>query len=496
MKNLRILLVFPNGELMNPPPIAMGLFTALLRSNGFEVDLFDTTLYPESDRMGSDRAKEEILQARPFDYAERGVKLRETNMLTDIVKKLEDFNPDLIALSALECTYERSAEILGILENFNIPIIAGGVFATFAPENLLKHKNVKMVCIGEGEDVLVEVCKRIATGADYSDVRNLWVKKGNAIVKNGLREVIDINRLPIPDYSLFDLERFFRPMAGKVYRTIPIETNRGCPYSCAFCNSPSISKLYRDNKAGKFFRKKSLGKIQEELQYLIRKWDAEYVYFTSDTFLAVNDEEFDRFCGIYKEIGLPFWIQTRPETITEYRAEKLKEIGCHRMSIGLEHGNDKFRRRVLKKKFDNSRIIKASEIIAKAGIPLTINNIIGFPDETRELVFDTIELNRNLAFDTVNAVPFAPFHGTPLHELCVERKYISRDFTCGSLNVDAPLDMPQLSREEIVGLKRTFTLYARMPKEYWTKIKRAEKNDTEGNKIFSELRRIYQKNYF
>jgi len=285
-------------------------------------------------------------------------------------------------------------------------------------------------------------------------------------------------------------------MAGKVYRTIPLETNRGCPYSCAFCNSPSISKLYRDNKAGKFFRKKSLGKIQEELQYLVRKWDAEYVYFTSDTFLAINDEEFDSFCGIYKEIGLPFWMQTRPETITEYRAEKLKEIGCHRMSIGLEHGNDEFRRRVLKKKFDNSRMIKASRIIANAGIPLTINNIIGFPDETRDLVFDTIELNRNLAFDTVNAVPFAPFHGTPLHELCVQREYIDNGSTCGSLNVDAPLDMPQLSREDIQGLKRTFSLYARMPKEYWTKIKRAEKNDTEGNRVFFELKRIYQEKYF
>ena len=496
MKRLKILLVFPNGELMNPPPIAIGIFTALLRSNGFEVDLFDTTLYPDLDHVGSDKAKEESLQVRPYDYKERGVKLRETNMLSDLGRKCEDFDPDLIALSVLECTYERSMAILGVLEDFNIPIIAGGVFATFAPENLLKHQNVKMVCIGEGEDVLVEVCKRIATGADYSDVRNLWVKKGSSIVKNGLREAIDINRLPIPDYSLFDLERFFRPMAGKVYRTIPIETNRGCPYSCAFCNSPSISKLYRDNKAGKFFRKKSLEKIQEELQYLVRKWDAEYVYFTSDTFLAVSDDEFDRFCGMYKEIDLPFWMQTRPETITEYRAEKLKEIGCHRMSIGLEHGNDEFRRTVLKKKFDNNRIIKASEIIAKAGIPLTINNIIGFPDETRNLVFDTIELNRKLTFDTVNAVPFAPFHGTPLHELCVQRGYIDNGFTCGSLNVDTPLDMPQLSREEIQGLKRTFSLYARMPKEYWTKIKMAEKNDTEGNRIFSELKRIYQEKYF
>ena len=285
-------------------------------------------------------------------------------------------------------------------------------------------------------------------------------------------------------------------MAGKIYKTIPIETNRGCPHSCAFCNSPSIASLYRKNNSETYFRKKSVDRIKQELQFLVKKWDAEYIYFTSDTFLTINNKEFDKFCEIYKEFKLPFWIQSRPEQITEYRAKKLKEIGCHRMSIGLEHGNSKFREKMLNKKFNNDQIINASKILADVGIPLTVNNIIGFPDETRELLFDTIELSRKLTFDTVNAVPFAPFHGTPLHKLCVEKGYISEDFNPGSLNVDAPLDMPQLSREEIKGLRRTFTLYARMPKKYWSKIKRAEKYDEEGNMMFSELRKIYIEKYF
>ncbi len=101
-----------------------------------------------------------------------------------------------------------------------------------------------------------------------------------------------------------------------------------------------------------------------------------------------------------------------------------------------------------------------------------------------------------MSYDTTAAFPFAPFHGTPLHKLCVERGYISEDFNPGSLNVDAPLDMPQLSQGEIKGLRRTFSLYARMPKEYWPKIKRAEKFDEEGNRIFAELKQDYQDTYF
>ena len=239
-----------------------------------------------------------------------------------------------------------------------------------------------------------------------------------------------------------------------------------------------------------------MSRIARELQYLIKRWDAEYVYFTSDTFLAVTDAEFAEFIKIYSEFKLPFWLQSRAETITEYRAKKLKEAGCHRISIGLEHGNDEFRKKVLKKKFNNEQMVKASKILADAGIPLTVNNIIGFPDETRDLIFDTIELNRKLVFDTTNAVAFAPFHGTSLHKVCVERGYIPSDFNPGSMNVDVSLDMPQLPKEEIKGLRRTFALYARMPKEYWPRIKMAEKFDEKGNIAFTELQKVYQKLYF
>ena len=70
------------------------------------------------------------------------------------------------------------------------------------------------------------------------------------------------------------------------------------------------------------------------------------------------------------------------------------------------------------------------------------NNIIVFPDESRELVFDT-----------KNAFSYPLFHGTSLHKLCLERGYITNEFNPGSLNVDIPLGMPQLSREEIDGLR-------------------------------------------
>ena len=56
--------------------------------------------------------------------------------------------------------------------------------------------------------------------------------------------------------------------------------------------------------------------------------------------------------------------------------------------------------------------------------------------------------------------------------------------------------MPQLPSEDILGLMKTFSLYAKMPKEYWDKIRIAEKPDEEGNKTFKELSDIYKREYF
>jgi len=82
-----------------------------------------------------------------------------------------------------------------------------------------------------------------------------------------------------------------------------------------------------------------------------------------------------------------------------------------------------------------------------------------------------------------------------LQKVCIEKGLITEDFIFGSINVDAPLDMPQLSRDAIQGLRRTFVLYVRLPKKYWPDIQRAEKPDKEGNKIFHELRQLYFDNY-
>ena len=104
-----------------------------------------------------------------------------------------------------------------------------------------------MVCIGEGENTMIDLCERLKKGEAYNDVTNIWAKKKDGIiVKNPISNPFQIDDTPIIDIGLFEEQRLYRPMAGKWYKMMPVETIRGCPYKCSFCNSPDQITLYDD----------------------------------------------------------------------------------------------------------------------------------------------------------------------------------------------------------------------------------------------------------
>ena len=282
---------------------------------------------------------------------------------------------------------------------------------------------------------------------------------------------------------------------GKVYRMIPIETQRGCPYACRFCNSPEKNEFYEEQDAGRFFRKRTIKHQHEELKKLISKYNVEYIFFITDTFLAMSEKEFDEFCEMYSEFKLPFFMNTRPETVTERRAKKLKEVNCHRVNIGVEHGNPKFRAEVVGRKYKNELAIKAFELMYEAGISTVSNNILGYPNETRELIFDTIELTRKLKCNDINAFTFIPYQGTSLRDMCEEKKYLDKEKLASIYETDSLLDMPTISKQEIGGLVKTFLLYARLPRRLWKEIRLAEKPTEEGQNKFNELMTIFKKEH-
>jgi len=497
---IRVLFVYPNTFGMNMLPPAIALFNALLKQEGHTVRLFDATYYSVDYGIDSDGSKADNLNVMPYDPSEKGIRMKTTSWMDDLRNEFDDFEPDLVAMSTTEDMWNLGVTLLETvrdqIEMRKIPVIVGGVFPTFAPDLVIAHDLVDMVCIGEGEEALVDLSYRIGSRLSYENVTNLWVKTGGGqLVKNDVTKPVDVNSLPMLDLSLFEDARLYRPMAGKWYRMLPVETIRGCPYKCAYCNSPTQVEFYKESGNGAFFRKKDVKLVHDELKFFVKQHGMEYGYFWADTFLAMNSREFDEFCEMYQDIGLPFWMQTRPETLSDEKIRKLADVGLDRISFGLEHGNEEFRKRYLDRSFKNKDIIEKLRIPHQYGVQFSVNNITGFPYETRELAFDTIELNRHIQSDNQNLYAFVPFHGTPLRKLSEQLGYVKHTDITRCLTDKPMLDQPQYSAAEVEGMQRCFVLYVGMPKDRWKDIEKAEKNTPEGNRIFEKLKAEYKEHY-
>ena len=121
---------------------------------------------------------------------------------------------------------------------------------------------------------------------------------------------------------------------------------------------------------------------------------------------------------------------------------------------------------------------------------MSINKTIGFPDETRSMMFDTIYLNRQI--DAHSCSIFQPYRGTLLYQYCVDKGYIEPSKLAIDPTFTSILNQPFISPDEIKGVARTFPLYVKLPENDFDLIRKAEKFDDEGNKIFDELSKIYR----
>ena len=213
-----------------------------------------------------------------------------------------------------------------------------------------------------------------------------------------------------------------------------------------------------------------------------------------DSFLARPRKEIEEFCFMYDAIGLPFWFNTRPENCSREALELIRNSGCYRISFGVECGNEVFRRKVLKRYVSNEQIVESFETIADSGIPFSINLIIGMPGETRALIFDTVELIKQIrGFDTVTVSIFTPYEGTVLKAVAEKNGWLAGDVKTVHTTSGSILEMPEpyLSNREIEGLMNTLPLYIYFPKSEWRNLQRAEQDDEEG----IELRERYTKRY-
>ncbi len=496
-KDFRVLLIYPNTMMATLLPLHVSTLSACLKEKGFDVKLFDTTYY-RTEEKSFEQKKVELLQIKKFSLEDGGIKFKSTDIYEDLNKLVEEYKPDLIGITMVEDTYKLGISLLKSIREARIPVIAGGVFVNFYADELIKDESIDMVCLGEGEEALVELCRAMSDNMDYTHIKNLWVKKSDgSVVRNQIRDLVKLDSLPFIDFDIFEPSRMGRPMQGRLFRMLHVEVQRGCPFDCTYCEAPAIRKFYESSGNGKYFRQKTPRKLVDEMKYLVEKHKPDYINFSAESILGVNIDFLNELSGLYKkEIGLPFWCQTRPETVTEEKIKILKGMNCADMQFGIEHGNEEFRARVLNRHCTNKRMMDALKIVERCKIPYTVNNIIGFPGETRELIFDTIRFNRGLSPKTINCYMFTPYRGTYLRKYCVDHGYLDNGASTMQLLDGADYKYDTITKEELRGLQRTFSLYARFPESEFDMIRKAERFDDEGNRMFARLSELYYERFY
>ncbi|MEE9488033.1 MAG: radical SAM protein [Candidatus Brocadiales bacterium] len=487
-RDFRVLLVNCNTMMDTLITAGISILAACLKNEGMEVRLFDTTFYKTADRTG-DEAREYALQVKKTDFNKLGIVPNETDVIEDFKKVVDEFKPDLIGLSCIEVTYKLGIEMLEAVRQTGIPTLVGGVYATFSPHIIIREDCVDMVCIGEGELALTELCKRMRDGGDITNVQNIWIKKDGKLYKNELRRSMDMRQLPYQDWGIYEKKRFWKPMGGKISTTGTFEMNRGCPYSCTFCVNSGLNELYSNH--GGYYREQDIPRLIDEMLQKKEEYNLQFVYLVAESFLTTTKKRIQEFVRLYPQVGLPFWIEARPESITEEYVDILESVSCEGISIGLESGNEDVRRNVLGRNITNETTIRAFRMFEDSRIRVSANNIIGFPTETRENIFETIELNRQINTNGVMVSYFSPYRGSSLREVCELEGYLKEEDIAMDYRLAPTLDMPQLSSSELAGLQKAFPLYVKFPKSEWPLIRICEGNSPKADSLYKEMSQIY-----
>lgn len=368
------------------PPLGTLYIAAYLRQAGlWQVDVFDATL-----ASGEDEFKRTVSHTRPR----------------------------IIGIQALITTRKSAQRMIQIAKDSGATVIMGGPDPTVCYEEYLRW-GADFVVLGEGEltahELILYLTER--TNMNLRDIFGLayWEKEG-LVVTPPRKLISNLDELPLPALDMIDVSRYFEIWKqGHGHTSLHFITSRGCPFTCTWCSRAVF---------GRTFRQRSVANVVDEMQFLIDQYNPDMLWIADDTF-GLNREWLEIWCEevMRRGIYIPFRCFTRVDQVNPRMLNKLKQVGCERIHIGVESGSQRILNSMRKKSCveDNRRV---SQQIQEAGINLNYFIMFGYPGET----FEDIKLTEQLILETrPNSVGYSiayPVPGTEFYEQVRDRLII------------------------------------------------------------------------
>jgi radical SAM superfamily enzyme YgiQ (UPF0313 family) len=362
----------------------------------------------------------------------------EEETLDELVALVRGSN--LIGISLMTNYFDNVVKLTQRLRQIdNTAILWGGIHATIRPEECLNFAD--MVCIGEGEETVLELATKMQKGGNCRDIQGVWFKDKERFVKNELRPLIqDLDSLPYQDYNydthyILRGKHIYKMNEGLLniflkgdYLTHP---TRGCPFGCTYCCNNTINKMYPDQKPR--IRKRSINNIINELVTIKNKLPfINHITFDDDAFFSYAEDEIGDFCEKYKyNISLPLDIRgANPATFTRKKLSFLVDAGLTGIRLGIQTASERTKK-LYKRYQSNQQVEECVQMINKFEDKIKLPRydiIVNNPWEKNEDLAETLMFFAKFPKPyLLNMFSLTFYPGTELYNKAVEDGIITND---------------------------------------------------------------------
>ncbi|MBF0162251.1 MAG: radical SAM protein, partial [Magnetococcales bacterium] len=353
--------------------------------------------------------------------------------LDEFGKIVEEWQPDMVGLSVLANEYgttgHKAAKAVKHVSR-SIVVVMGGVYPTTRPDSVMEDPNVDYAVLGEGEFVFPQLLKSIQSpGQNGLPTAGIAYREaGKVVIKPQTHFIQDLDAMPYPDYSEIDFYRYANTSFKHVVdapRALPyakLNTSRGCPIGCTFCQVETIS--------GRNTRFQSPKRIVDEIEYLVEQHGIKAIDFLDDNFLGNRR----RSIGLFKEMiqrKLPIvWNAANVSSffLSESLLDLMKEANCVYVSIAVESGVPRVLKDIFHKPVSLEHTKKMFDHCRKLGFDTASLWVVGAPGETWEEIRTTIRVAEEMDADYTKINVAVPYPGTILFDMAVQGGYLPANF--------------------------------------------------------------------
>jgi len=248
----------------------------------------------------------------------------------------------------------------------------------------------------EGETAFLQLVEAVGAKRDLGSVPNTIYKDATGIHESALSYAEDMAELPPPDFDGLPLEKYFVPT-----RILPYLATRGCYWGrCEFCDHGE------GYTAG--YRSKKIQDVLADIRYLKDKYGCGHFHFTDESYPPALFRKLAR--GLVEEKMDIFWtthMRFEKSLIEDAVWEDAKQSGCRYLHFGYESGVERVLQ-LMDKATTTDIMTKHLKLTAEAGIWNHCMGFFGFPGETREEAWQSVEfLEQNK--DYVHSLGFGTF---------------------------------------------------------------------------------------